>query len=78
MNRFSNRFLYKQRKINKRYKERINIELLGYQLVKINKDTYNASALLHNEEIGDILNACIENNLDIIYLQDGKLILKEI
>lgn len=54
------------------------MELLGYQLVKINKDTYNASALLHSEEIGDILVACIQNNLDIIYLQDGKLILKEI
>ena len=54
------------------------MELLGYQLVKINKDTYNASALLPHEKIEDILIACIEKGLDIIYLQDGKLILKEI
>lgn len=54
------------------------MELLGYQLVKVNKTTYDASALLPHEQLADIVQACIEQGLDIIYLQDGKLILQEI
>ena len=54
------------------------MELLGYQLVKINKTTYDASALVDYEEVGDILQACAENNLDIIYIGKGKLILESL
>ena len=54
------------------------MELLGYQLVKVNKTTYDASALLPHEELNNIVQACIDEGLDIICLQDGKLILQEI
>ena len=54
------------------------MELLGYQLVKINKTTYDASALVDYEEVGDIIQACAEKGLDIIYIGKGKLILESI
>ncbi len=54
------------------------MDLLGYQLVKINKTTYDASALVDYEELGDILQACAEKGLDIIYIGKGKLILESI
>ena len=57
--------------------EMINIELLGYQLIKINKDTYDATALAKHEELGDILTACAEKQLDIISYNNGRLILKK-
>ena len=54
------------------------MELLGYQIIKINKNTYDASVLAKYEDLGDILLACAEKGLDIIYFGDGKLILESI
>lgn len=55
----------------------INIELLGYQLIKINKNTYDATILAKHEKLDDILTACIDNNLDIIAFDDKQLILQK-
>lgn len=55
----------------------INIELLGYQLIKINKDTYDATVLAKHEKLPNILIACEEKKLDIISYNNGRLILKE-
>lgn len=55
----------------------INIELLGYQLIKISKNQYDASVVGRHEPIADIVTACAEQGLDIVYYGDGKLILEE-
>ena len=54
------------------------MELLGYQLIKIDKTTYDASVLAKYEDLSDIIQACAENGLDIVYFGEGKLILEEI
>ena len=51
------------------------MELLGYQLIKINENHYDASVLARYENIVDILSACEEKGLDIIYFNQGKLVL---
>lgn len=56
----------------------LQIELLGYQLIKINKDTYDASVLAKHEKLEDIVDACVAEGLDITYYGEGKLILKKI
>ena len=52
------------------------MEVLGYQLVKLDKTRYDASVLARYEELGDILLACAEKDLDIVYYGEGKLILE--
>lgn len=54
------------------------MEVLGYQLIKIDKTTYDASVLAKYEKLEDILQACGEKGLDIIYFGEGKLILEEV
>lgn len=54
------------------------MEVLGYQLVKLDKTTYDASVLARYEKLEDILLACEEKGLDIIYFGDGQLILKSL
>ncbi|WP_295619864.1 hypothetical protein [uncultured Methanobrevibacter sp.] len=54
------------------------MELLGYQLIKIDATHYDASVLARYEELGDILSACAENGLDIVFYNDGQLILQVI
>ncbi len=54
------------------------MELLGYQLIKIDSTHYDASVLAKYEDLEDILNACIENGLDIVVFNEGKLILQQI
>ena len=54
------------------------MEVLDYQLIKIDKTTYDASVLARYEKLEDILEACEEKGLDIIYYGDGKLILKSV
>ena len=54
------------------------MEVLGYQLIKIDKTTYDASVLAKYEKLEDILQACGEKGLDITYYGDGKLILESI
>ncbi|SFL78759.1 hypothetical protein [Methanobrevibacter olleyae] len=52
------------------------MEVLGYELIKINDKHYDASVLAKYEDLADILLACTENGLDIIYFGGGKLILE--
>lgn len=54
------------------------MELLGYGLIKINDKHYDASVLAKYEKLNDIMKACNENGLDIMYYGDGKLILEVI
>lgn len=54
------------------------MEVLGYQLIKIDKTTYDASVLAKYEKLEDILVACEENGLDIVFFYDGQLILETI
>lgn len=54
------------------------MEVLGYQLIKIDKTTYDASVLAKYEKLEDILLACEEKGLDIIYFNEGQLILESI
>ena len=54
------------------------MELLGYQLIKIDSTHYDASVLAKYEDLADILEACIENGLDIVVLDQGRLILESI
>lgn len=54
------------------------MELLGYQLIKLDKTHYDASVLAKYEKLEDILAACMENGLDIIFYNEGKLIFESI
>ena len=54
------------------------MEVLGYQLIKIDSTHYDASVLARYEKLEDILSACVENGLDIVFYNDGKLILESI
>ena len=54
------------------------MEVLGYQLIKIDSTHYDASVLARYEKLEDILSACVENGLDIVFYNDGKLILEAI
>ena len=54
------------------------MEVLGYQLIKIDRTHYDASVLARYEKLEDILSACVENGLDIVFYNDGKLILEAI
>lgn len=74
---FQTDFYINNKKQNKNIKEMNNIELLGYQLIKISKNQYDASVVGRHEPIADIVDACIQQGLDIVYYGDGKLILEE-
>ena len=52
------------------------LEVLGYQLIKLDSTHYDASVLAKYEKIEDILLACAEKGLDIVALDQGKLILE--
>ena len=52
------------------------MEVLGYQLIKIDSTHYDVSVLAKYEELEDILLACAEKGLDIVVLDQGKLILE--
>ena len=64
------------------------MEVLGYQLIKIDSTHYDASVLARYEKLEDILAAyekledilaaCIEKGLDIVFYNEGKLILESI
>jgi hypothetical protein len=54
------------------------MEVLGYQLIKIDKTTYDATVLAKYEKLEDILVACEEKGLDIIFFNEGQLILESI
>ena len=54
------------------------MEVLGYQLIKIDKTTYDATVLAKYENLEDILVACEEKGMDIIYFNEGQLILESI
>jgi hypothetical protein len=54
------------------------MEVLGYQLIKLDKTTYDATVLAKYEKLEDILLACEEKGLDIIFFNEGQLILESI
>ena len=54
------------------------MEVLGYQLIKLDKTHYDASVLAKYEKLEDIVEACIEKGLDIKIFHEGKLILESI
>ena len=54
------------------------MEVLGYQLIKIDSTHYDATVLARYEKLEDILEACIEKGLDIVFYNEGKLILESI
>ena len=54
------------------------MEVLGYQLIKLDSTHYDATALAKYEKLEDILEACIEKGLDIVLFNEGKLILESI
>ena len=42
------------------------MEVLGYQLIKLDSTHYDATVLAKYEKLEDILEACIEKGLDIV------------
>ena len=54
------------------------MEVLGYQLIKLDSTYYDATVLARYEKLEDILEACIEKGLDIVLFNEGKLILESI
>ena len=52
------------------------MEVLGYQLIKLDRTHYDATVLARYEKLEDILEACIEKGLDIVFYNEGKLILE--
>lgn len=54
------------------------MEVLGYQLIKLDRTHYDASVLAKYEKLEDIVEACIEKGLDIKIFHEGKLILESI
>ena len=54
------------------------MEVLGYQLIKIDRTHYDASVLARYEKLEDIVLACAEKGLDIVFYNEGKLILESI
>ncbi len=54
------------------------MEVLGYQLIKIDKTTYDATVLAKYANLEDILLACEEKGLDILFFNEGQLILESI
>ena len=54
------------------------MEVLGYQLIKLDSTHYDATVLAKYEKLEDILEACIEKGLDIVLFNEGKLILESI
>ena len=54
------------------------MEVLGYQLIKLDSTHYDATVLARYEKLEDILEACIEKGLDIVLFNEGKLILESI
>ena len=54
------------------------MEVLDYQLIKINNTNYDATVIAKYEKLEDILEACIEKGLDIVLFNEGKLILESI
>ena len=54
------------------------MEVLGYQLIKIDSTHYDATVLARYEKLEDILAACIEKGLDFVFYNEGKLILESI
>ena len=54
------------------------MEVLGYQLIKIDSTHYDASVLARYEKLEDIVLACAEKGLDIVFYNDGELILESI
>ena len=52
------------------------MEVLGYQLIKIDRNHYNANVLAKYEKLEDIVLACAEKGLDIVFYNDGELILE--
>lgn len=54
------------------------MEILGYQLIKLDSTHYDATVLAKYEKLEDILEACIEKGLDIVLFNEGKLILESI
>ena len=54
------------------------MEVLGYQLIKIDSTHYDASVLARYEKLEDIVEACTEKGLDIVLYNEGKLILESI
>lgn len=54
------------------------LEVLGYQLIKLDSTHYDATVLAKYEKLEDILEACIEKGLDIVLFNEGKLILESI
>lgn len=54
------------------------MEVLGYQLIKLDSTYYDATVLARYEKLEDILEACIEKGLDIVFYNEGKLILESI
>lgn len=51
------------------------MEVLGYQLIKIDRTHYDASVLARYEKLEDIVLACAEKGLDIVFYNEGELIL---
>ena len=56
----------------------LQIELLGYQLIKIDKEHYDATVVARHENLADIVQGCIESDLDIVSYLDGKLIVRKL
>ena len=56
----------------------LQIELLGYTLIKLDKEHYDATVVARYESLEDIVQGCIEANLDIVSYLDGKLIVKKL
>ena len=54
------------------------MEVLGYQLIKIDSTHYDASVLARYEKLEDIVLECAEKGLDIVFYNEGKLILESI
>ena len=48
------------------------MEVLGYQLIKLDSTHYDATVLAKYEKLEDILEACIEKGLDIVLFNEGK------
>lgn len=65
-------------KNKKNITEMINIKLLGYDLIKINDTQYDASVVGKYEPLTDIITACEEAKLDIVFYGNGQLILEQL